>query len=142
MYMQAFKITLVFVLILSGCSTSTDESLIDDSQADTNSLPDLVGEFVSSEHYTTMGEVLLSEENTSLELTNFKTDEGPQLELYLATSREATDFINLGALQGIQGDFSYSIPDAENIDFLKYNYVVVWCVAAAAEFGHAILEEQ
>ncbi len=132
--MKAFKIALAFVLIISGCSTATD-----DPPVVSNALPSLVGVFVSSEHYNTMGDVSLSEERTSLELTDFETDEGPQLELYLTTNLEATDFISLGGLQGLKGDFTYTVPNPESIDFSKYKYVMVWCVAASAEFGHAIL---
>lgn len=135
--MKAFIIAFTVVVMLSGCSTTAD-----DPPEVSNALPILAGVFVSSDHYNTQGDVNLSDERTSLDLINFETDEGPRLELYLTTNLQATDFINLGALQGLKGDFTYTIAEPENIDFSKHKYVVVWCVEASAEFGHALLKEQ
>ena len=97
----------------------------------------LVGTFVSAAHPTS-GMAMINEDKTELMLTNFKSDDGPNLELYIATDVNATNYITLGSLKGLEGDFVYDLP--ENIDFVDYNYVMVWCVPFSVNFGHAIVE--
>lgn len=66
-----------------------------------------------------------------LTLTEFETDNGPDLRVYLATGDpagggELGDTEDLGALKGNKGNQQYAIPD--NVDLKKYATVVFWCV--------------
>ena len=99
------------------------------------------GEFVSAVH-TTSGTASIDQDETTLSLTNFKTDSGPDLNIYLAANipNADNDFIDLGNIKGIDGDFAYDLPD--NVDYAHYKYVVVWCVAFSVNFGYAELEAQ
>ncbi len=98
---------------------------------------DLSGVFVDGAHPTS-GMASINKAHTQLSLTNFKTDDGPLLEMYLASDVQATDYISLGVLKGLDGNYSYDLP--ANLDFGTYKYVMVWCVDFSIDFGHAILE--
>jgi len=97
----------------------------------------LIGEFQDGAHPTN-GTARVNEERTELELIEFKSDPGPILELYLATDVTATEYVSLGVLQGLEGDFTYILP--ADVDFETHKYVLVWCVDFSVSFGHAILE--
>lgn len=106
----------------------------DEDESDDNAA--YQGEFMSGAH-TTTGKAIVNSSITELILDDFKTDNGPVLELYLASDQETTQFISLGELKGLEGDFTYDLP--ENIDFEIYKYVVVWCVEFSVNFGYAQL---
>ena len=103
--------------------------------------PAFKGDFVSDIHATS-GVATINQEETILTLTDFKTDSGPDLNIYLASSiaNITADFIDLGNIKGLDGDYTYTLP--ENNDYRVYKYVVVWCVDFNVNFGFAELEEQ
>lgn len=140
------------MLTIFACSSNSDELPSEQApvvEEDTNNMitdntnmpPDDVnlykGNFVSAAHATS-GEAIVNQEHTSISFTNFKTDNGPLLEIYLAKDTNATDYISLGVLQGIEGNYSYALP--EGVNFETHKYVLVWCVQFSVNFGHAILE--
>ncbi len=72
-----------------------------------------------------------------LRLENFKSTNGPDLFVYLATDDNASEFVNLGELKANQGNQNYDIP--EGTDLEKYNKVLIWCKAFSVLFGSAEL---
>ncbi len=72
-----------------------------------------------------------------LRYEDFKTINGPDLFVYLATDLEATEFINLGDLKGTEGNINYQIP--EGTDLTKYRYALVWCKQFGVLFNSADL---
>jgi len=68
---------------------------------------------------------------------NFKSTNGPDLYVYLATDDQASDFVSLGLLKGNVGNQNYEIP--EGVDLSKYNKVLIWCKAFGILFGSAEL---
>ncbi len=66
---------------------------------------------------------------------NFKTINGPDLYVYLATDLEAKEFINLGLLKATEGNVNYEIPTG--VDLQKYRYVLVWCKQFGVLFNYA-----
>lgn len=127
-----FLSILVFGVLFVSCSK------------DDNNDPDTVsfkGDFVSAVH-TTSGVASINQAKTTLSLTGFKTDSGPDLNIYLTTgiSSVTADFIDLGDIKGVDGNYTYDLPD--NVNYADYKYVVVWCVAFAVNFGYAELMEQ
>jgi hypothetical protein len=50
------------------------------------------------------------------------------------------DFIDLGDIKGLDGNYTYDLPG--NKDYTAYKYVVVWCVDFSVNFGYAELEKQ
>jgi hypothetical protein len=103
--------------------------------------PAFQGDFVSAVH-TTRGTASIDQAEETLTLTNFKTDSGPDLNIYLATSNTnvTADFIDLGDIKGINGTYTYDLPGSA--DYTQYKYVIVWCVDFDVNFGYATLIEQ
>jgi Electron transfer DM13 len=72
-----------------------------------------------------------------LRFENLDVTNGPDLYVYLATDTTAKDFVSLGRLKGNMGNQNYPIP--ENMDFEKYNKVLIWCQAFSTLFGSSKL---
>jgi hypothetical protein len=72
-----------------------------------------------------------------LRLENLQVTNGPDLYVYLATDKSASDFVSLGNLKANNGNQNYDIP-AET-DFTKYDTVLIWCRAFSVLFGSAVL---
>jgi len=125
------------LFLLAGCNSSDGEIMDKVMNSGGNSTEELKGDFVSDAHPTS-GLCSVSSDKSTLSLTNFKTDDGPKLLLYLSAEVDSKDFVNLGDLKGIEGDFDYAIP--ADTDLSTYKYVVVWCVDFSVSFGHAELK--
>ncbi|MFD1292230.1 DM13 domain-containing protein [Lutibacter holmesii] len=137
-------VTLLFLgFLLVSCTTNDDdlsldanaEILIEEAENSTTVL--FSGDFVSAAHPTS-GMATVSSDGSTLNFTNFKTDDGPKLLVYLSTDPNASEFVDLGDLKGIEGDYSYAIP--EGTDIVKYKFVNIWCVDFSVGFGHAELK--
>ena len=102
-----------------------------------NTEPLYQGVFVDVAHPTS-GVASINQDKTILSLTNFMSDTGPILELYLATNPDAGNYITLGELKGYDGDYDYDLP--ANVNFNTHTYVIVWCVDFDINFGHAVLQ--
>jgi hypothetical protein len=120
----------LLTLLLIACTKDSDDPV------PTN--PAFQGDFVSAVH-TTTGVASINQAKDTLTLTNFKTDSGPDLNIYLATSTSdvTANYIDLGDIKGIDGTYTYDLPD--NTDYNVYKYVVVWCVDFDVNFGYAEL---
>ncbi|WP_428326483.1 DM13 domain-containing protein [Nitrosopumilus sp.] len=79
----------------------------------------------------------LEDGSNILRLENFKSTNGPDLYVYLATDDNASEFLNLGELKANKGNQNYEIPD--DADLTKYNKVLIWCQAFSVLFGSAEL---
>ncbi len=85
--------------------------------------------------------VISLEDGTSiLRFENFKSTNGPDLYVYLATDDSATNFIDLGRLKANNGNQNYNIPDGT--DLSKYDTVLIWCKQFSVLFGSAELKLQ
>ena len=80
----------------------------------------------------------LGDKATILRLENFKSTNGPNVHLYLATDKAASNFIDLGRLKANNGNQNYYIPNGT--DLAKYNMVLVWCKDFSVLFGSAKLK--
>ncbi|MBX9733183.1 MAG: DM13 domain-containing protein [Chitinophagaceae bacterium] len=98
-----------------------------------------MGVFVNGVH-TTSGNVLWlrTSGKDSLYLTNFKTDAGPDLKVYLSTDSRASSFVNLGDLKAFTGNQYYPIPAGK--EPTDYKYVLIWCQRYSVLFGSAELK--
>jgi hypothetical protein len=72
-----------------------------------------------------------------LRLEDFKSTNGPDLYVYLATDPLATDYVSLGPLKANIGNQNYQIPDGT--DLSKYDTALIWCRQFSVLFGHANL---
>ena len=81
-----------------------------------------------------------------LRFTQFETSNGPDVQVYLVASADASDnetvtkagFIHLGALKGTNGDQNYDVP--ANADLNVYQAVTIWCRRFGVNFGTAPLK--
>ena len=102
------------------------------------------GRFSSIAH-DSMGKaavVELPSGSRKLTLSDFETDPGPDLRLYVSTSDPAYGdlgrFRDLGALKGNVGDQQYDL--SRGVRIARYSTVVVWCRAFSVAFTSAPLE--
>jgi len=133
---------ILFSLIFINCSNNDGmEAIIEQIEIEENNPTSgsifVMGNFVDRAHPTS-GKATVNKNKTVLSFTNFKTDNGPKLLVYLSTDINSTEFVNLGDLKGISGDFMYAIP--ENTDLEKYKIVNIWCVDFSVSFGTAELK--
>ncbi len=104
------------------------------------------GEFISRSH-PTQGQVDVLGDGTGqrfLRFEDFRTDNGPDLNVYLSTAPTDApagqfddDFVDLGDLKGNVGSQNYEIP--RDLDLDVYSTVVIWCVRFSVIFGAAEL---
>ncbi|MCH4553502.1 DM13 domain-containing protein [Aestuariibaculum lutulentum] len=130
----------ILLLLIMSCSTSDDSEMLSEENMEMEEMSSVEvaysGNFISSAHPTS-GKVTIDKDKKIVSFTNFKTDSGPGLEVYLATDTSASSYISLGALKGIEGNYEYNLPD--NIDYNQYNHVIIWCVPFSVNFGYAVL---
>jgi hypothetical protein len=131
--------------------TTTHVNEAPPQQVENAPFPIYTGRFVGDVHKTSgRASVLKQIDGTRLlRLTDFSTSNGPQLHVLLVDGHDSNatkDFsltaiknIDLGDLKGTQGDQSYQIPAAA--DLQTYNTVTIYCEHFHANFGFALLED-
>jgi Electron transfer DM13 len=82
-------------------------------------------------------EISLEDGRKFIRFENFKVTNGPDLYVYLATDKSASDFVDIGKLKANNGNQNYEVPDGT--DLTKYDTVLVWCKAFTVLFGSAEL---
>ena len=81
-----------------------------------------------------------------LRLTDFETDNGPDLHVRLIAADDAkdtasvakADFVELAKLRGNKGNQNYELP--ANVDLGKYRVVSIWCNRFSVNFAAAPLK--
>lgn len=106
------------------------------------------GQFVDRSHPGS-GDVQVLTDGTDqrfVRFTDFETDNGPDLFVYLTTAKADADasafgadgeFVNLGRLKGNVGDQNYEVP--ADVDLDRFSTVVVWCDRFSVAFTAADL---
>jgi len=107
------------------------------------------GQFTSRGSYSAGGTASVLTDGSPqrfLRFTDFATDNGPDLNVYLSTAAPDgdsgafdDDFVDLGDLSGNVGDQNYEIP--QDVDLSRYRTVVLWCVRFGVPFGAAPLDQ-
>jgi hypothetical protein len=99
------------------------------------------GAFESRAHDTsgTATIVQLPDGGFVLTLTEFETDAGPDLRVYLVRGNgdDVSGAVDLGGLKGNRGNQQYEIPP--EVDPADFGSVVIWCRAFSVNFGTAVL---
>jgi hypothetical protein len=80
-----------------------------------------------------------------VQLTEFQTTNGPDLEVWLSAHPDPTssddvkgaEWVSLGQLKGNVGDQAYAVP--EGTDFSAFRSVVIWCEQFGVLFSPAAL---
>ena len=81
-----------------------------------------------------------------LRLTDFETDNGPDLHVRLIAADDArdtasvakADFVELAKLRGNKGNQNYDVP--ADVDLSKYKVVSIWCNRFSVNFAAAPLK--
>ena len=120
----------------------TGDSEIDEAVPESPDVVTLVqGEFIDRSHPTSgIAKVITDGDRRFLRFENFETDNGPDLDVYLATGPPDGDlgeYINLAELKGNIGDQNYELTD--DIDLDRYTTVFIWCTRFSVAFGAAAL---
>lgn len=138
--------TLFLSLLFVSCSTNDADELMEEVKVvveevveEGSQTSSFKGEFVSRAH-PTMGMVTVNDEISELYFKEFKTDDGPKLLVYLSNDIVSTQYVDLGDLQGVSGDFTYTIPTGTDLN--KFKYVNIWCIDFSVSFGTAELKMQ
>lgn len=92
---------------------------------------------VGGESVSGTAKIITNEGKFSLVLEDFKTNNGPDLHVYLSKDATPKDFIDLGLLKSVSGTQVYSI--AGMPDFTKYRYALIHCQQYNHLFGSALL---
>ncbi len=130
------------ILAISFAACTKDKT--PDSVNDPNPAPAAtkisMGSFVNAVHPTS-GMVKYSKDDASgkryLVFENFKTDNGPDLRVWLATNTATAGYVEVGLLKAVSGNFFYELPAA--IDPAAKPFVLIWCKDFSVLFGHAVL---
>ena len=140
----------------AGESSSDDSGVVSSNPATTSTTSTTVatgpmmladGMFIDRSHPTSGIAVVLGDTDGQrvLRLEGFRTDNGPDLFVYLSAAPADApaddfdaDFVDLGVLKGNVGDQNYEIPPEVDLD--RYSTAVIWCRRFAVVFGAADLE--
>jgi hypothetical protein len=78
-----------------------------------------------------------NENSNILRLENLRVTNGPDLYVYLATDKTASDFVNVGKLKANNGNQNYDI--RAGTDLTNYDTVLIWYRPFSVLFGSAEL---
>lgn len=123
-----------------GCKKSTtDDTPLSDS-LNPNAVLLASGSFSGNMSYSVSGTAEFVNDNgkRKLVLKGFSTNSGPDLKVYIATTKQATAFINLGNLKSTNGQQVYDISGMP--DFSQYKFALIWCQQFSVLFGSAELK--
>jgi hypothetical protein len=98
------------------------------------------GSFINSSLHSASGTAKLIKDKDGkrfLLLENFKTDNGPDLRIYLSTSLKADNFTEISSKLTL-GNVRIAVPD--NVDIKSQKFVLIWCKAFSVLFGSAELK--
>jgi hypothetical protein len=116
--------------------------VMEETQGNTQPLSTLGGKFigVGDGIHDAQGKALvlpLEGGQSILRLEEFRSTNGPDLYVYLATDSSASDYVSLGRLKANIGNQNYDIPSGT--DLSKYDNVLIWCKQFSVLFGSAEL---
>lgn len=138
----ALGVLVVGAVAYYGISPIFMHTVIDDTvpgQGDANTILSTGAEVVGTVGHPAEGiaRIVRTDGKIYLRYENFKTLNGPDLFVYLASNKDATEFVNLGRLKATEGNVNYEI--SEGTDLSKYPYALVWCRAFGVLFNSADL---
>jgi hypothetical protein len=133
---QVIFISLLFLTV--SCSKTSTETL--NEMVSPTAVTNYSGVFMGRQNQSVSGEALIVLENGkyALKLMNFKSDNGPDLKVYLSKESTPSSHISLGDLKSTNGNQVYEIPNMP--DFKQYRYALIHCERFNHLFGSAELK--
>lgn len=116
----------------SGSDKPTGDAMLEEAFAGT-----FVGVGDGIHNAQGSAKVIVVDGKNILRLEDFRSTNGPDLYVYLATDKNASDFVDLGRLKANTGNQNYEIP--QGTDLSRYDTVLIWCKAFSVLFGSAQL---
>jgi hypothetical protein len=130
----------VAIMGLAACQKDTIETVDEPVISNPTDMQIAFGDFVSGSSYTTQGkvQVLKTADNQQfLVFENFQTNAGPDLRIYLAEDRQASNFVEVSD-EVKNGNYQVAIP--ANADLSRQKFVLIWCKQFSVLFGSAELQ--
>lgn len=135
-----FKYSIFAIALMALVACKKDEPLMESAELG-DAMVLFEGDFTSAKHPTTgVVRVEMGELKTVLSFTDFKTDNGPKLLVYLSDDKDDSKFIDLGELKSTEGTFYYEVDPS--IDFNEFDNVLIWCKSFSVLFGSAELSKK
>jgi hypothetical protein len=98
------------------------------------------GSFTSGVHASS-GSVKVTKDAANkiyLIFENFKTDNGPDLRIWLSPNNSGSPYQEVGLLKAVSGSFYYPLDASYN--YTANNRVLIWCKQFSVLFGSAVLQ--
>lgn len=134
---------MVFGAMLSACEKATVEKEIEmEKEMAPIPVENIIseGSFTGASGHTTTGKVQvvkMDDGSRSIVFTDFKTDNGPDLKIYIAEDKNAKNFFQFEA-EVANGSKTLVLPSS--VDLEKQKFVLIWCKAFSVSFGYAELK--
>jgi hypothetical protein len=121
-----------------SCSKTSTETL--NEMVSPEAVTKYSGVFMGRQNQSVSGEALIVLENGkyALKLMNFKSDNGPDLKVYLSKESTPSSHISLGDLKSTNGNQVYEISGMP--DLKQYRYALIHCERFNHLFGSAELK--
>ncbi len=130
-------IALFLLTFFTSCKKASTETLTE--MVSPTSVLQYSGSFIGQggQSVTGMAQIFLENNKYVLKLADFRSDNGPDLKVYLSKGVSPTAFISLGDLKSTNGNQVYDIPGTP--DFTQYRYVLIHCEKYNHRYGSAEL---
>ncbi len=137
---KLFSVIFCSVILFSACKKENETSDTPTIEVGTTDKLLSSGSFTGTSRYSTSGNVKLVEgtdKKKYLVFDNLKSDNGPDLKIYLAEDKTAKVFTEVTNKVTI-GNSKIEVPAAANTD--KQKTVLIWCKQFSVLFGSAELK--
>lgn len=133
---QGFCAALIVTVAIS-CNKTSTETL--NEMVSTASVLKYSGSFMGQGGQNVSGQAQIYFENNKnvLKLSNFQSNNGPDLKVYLSKAASPSEYISLGDLKSTNGNQVYEIPGTP--DFSLYKYALIHCEQYNHRYGSAEL---
>ena len=127
------------ILLLASCKKNNTPAVLNDPLPEAGTTI-AAGSFSSGAHASS-GTVKVTKDAANkvyLVFENFKTDNGPDLRIWLSPNSSGNPFQEVGLLKAVSGNFSYQLDASFN--YTTNNRVLIWCKQFSVLFGSAVLQ--
>jgi Electron transfer DM13 len=127
------------ILLLASCKKNNTPAVLNDTLPEAGTTI-VAGNFISSVHASS-GTVKVTKDAANkiyLVFENFKTDNGPDLRIWLSPNNTGNPYQEVGLLKAVSGNFSYQLDASFN--YSSNNRVLIWCKQFSVLFGYAVLQ--
>jgi hypothetical protein len=127
----------IILLSLAACNKTPTDTL--NEMVSQNGMIRYTGIFKGQGGQKVSGQaqIYLDSNKYVLKLSDFKSDNGPDLKVYLSKAESPSDHISLGNLKSTNGNQVYEISGTP--DFVQYRYVLIHCEQFNHRYGSAEL---